>query len=64
MKKDLIAGLKGTIENINYPDRDYLLEVLSHWEKGDFSDCVEEHNYFWNKLDGTKGEAYKLRDNI
>jgi len=63
MKIEDIAALKETILKINYSDRDYLLEVLSRWEKGDFTHCVEEHNYFWNKLGGTIGEAYKLKNN-
>lgn len=60
MDKDHIQTLKSTIEKIDYKDKDYLLETLSRWEKGDFSQCIEEHNYFWNKLGGTVGEAYKL----
>jgi hypothetical protein len=62
MDKDRIQTLKETSEKIDYPDREYLLETLSKWEKGDFSQCVEEHNYFWNKLGGTIGEAYKLKE--
>lgn len=63
MEKSKIIVLKQTVEKIDYPDREYLLEVLDRWENGDFSQCVEEHNYFWNKLNGTIGEAIKLKEN-
>jgi hypothetical protein len=61
ISKEDITALKETIAKIDYSDREYLLEVLNNWEKGDFSHCVEEHNYFWNKLGGTIGEASKLK---
>ena len=49
------------ITNSNYSDKDILLDMLNNWKKSDFSHAVEEHNYLWNKLDGTVGEAYGLR---
>ncbi|MFL0268883.1 DUF6241 domain-containing protein [Candidatus Clostridium radicumherbarum] len=61
MGKEQIQTLKQTIEKINYPDREYLLGALSRWEQGDFSQSVDEHNYLWNKLGGTVGEANKLK---
>lgn len=60
-KKD-IKALKETVSKIDYEDREYLLEVLTRWEEEDFSNCVDEHNYFWKKLGGTVGEAYKLKE--
>jgi len=62
MNKKEIQTLEQTVEKIDYPDREYLLRVLNNWESGDFSNCVTEHNYVWNKLGGTIGEAYKLKN--
>lgn len=62
MDKAEIQALKKTIEKIDYWDRDYLLEVLDRWENGDFSKCVEEHNYLWHNLGGTVGEADDIRE--
>lgn len=62
MDKKKIEVLKQAVEKIGYSDRAYLLEILNRWEKGDFSRCVEEHNYLWNKLDGTIGQAVRLKE--
>ena len=62
MNKREIQTLEQAVEKIDYPDREYLLRVLNNWESGDFSNCVTEHNYVWNKLGGTIGEAYKLKN--
>jgi hypothetical protein len=37
------------------------IEILERWKTGDFSKCVEDHNYVWGLLDGTVGEAACLR---
>ena len=39
-----------------------MLEVLTRWENNDFSQAVEEHNYFWRKLGGTVGKAISLKE--
>ena len=57
-----IASLKSLIEKINYDDKEYMLEVLTRWENNDFSQAVEEHNYFWKKLGGTVGKATSLKE--
>ena len=57
-----IASLKSIIEKINYDDKEYMLEVLTRWENNDFSQAVEEHNYFWKKLGGTVGKATSLKE--
>lgn len=61
MDKEEIQNLKETIGKIDYEDRDYLLEILERWEAEDFSKVDEEHNYFWNKLDGTIGKAIGIK---
>jgi len=44
-----------------YEDKEKLLFILKDWKNGDFTHCVEDHNYFWSKLDGTVGEATGLK---
>jgi len=56
-----IESLKSLVSEIDYEDRDYLLEVLARWEGGDFSQADKEHNYFWTKLGGTVGEAIGIK---
>ncbi|MGL4772402.1 MAG: DUF6241 domain-containing protein [Clostridium sp.] len=62
MNKENIEAAKTLVENVAYKDREYLLEVLTRWENGDFSQAVEEHNYFWDKLGGTVGKAIGLKE--
>ncbi len=62
MDPEYIASLKSLIEKVDYKDRDYMLEVLTRWENNDFSQAVEEHNYFWKKLGGTVGKATSLKE--
>lgn len=62
MDPEYIVSLKRLIEKVNYEDKDYMLEVLTRWENNDFSNAVEEHNYFWKKLDGTIGKATSVKE--
>ncbi len=62
MDPEYIASLKTLIEKVDYKDKDYMLEVLTRWENSDFSQAVEEHNYFWKKLGGTVGKATSLKE--
>lgn len=62
MNPEYIASLKSLIEKVDYTDRDYMLEVLTRWENDDFSQAVDEHNYFWRKLGGTVGKAVSLKE--
>ena len=59
---DYVLSLKSFIEKFDYTDKDYLLEVLNRWENNDFSNAVEEHNYFWKKLGGTIGKAISIKE--
>ncbi|MCX7694475.1 MAG: DUF6241 domain-containing protein [Caloramator sp.] len=47
--------------NLKSEEKNRLLEILNRWKNGDFSNCVEEHNYVWRKLGGTVGRAKSLR---
>ncbi|PSL24014.1 hypothetical protein B0H99_12724 [Planomicrobium soli] len=45
-----------------YQYADYYLEVLTQWQKGDFANAVEVHNYIWKLNGGTVGRATGLLD--
>lgn len=59
---DSLGDIKDLVSEINYEDRDYLLEVINRWENGDFSQADKEHNYFWTKLGGTIGRAIGIKE--
>lgn len=52
-----IKDVREIVQKSTFTDKNYLLEVLDRWEKGNFNQVVEEHNYFWDKLDGNEGKA-------
>lgn len=56
-----LRDLRELISEIDYEDREYLLNVISRWEEGDFSEADDEHNYFWTKLGGTVGRAIDVK---
>lgn len=42
-------------------EKQKLIGILTRWKNGDFSNCVEEHNYVWKKLGGSVGRAIRLK---
>jgi len=60
--KKEIQNIKSIVEKVNYEDREYILKVLNRWEEGDFSQAVDDHNYFWDKLGGTIGKAIGIKE--
>jgi len=60
----VVDGLIKDVNNTGYEDKNYLLEILNRWKNDDFSKCVEEHNYLWNKLGGEVGKAKSLREGV
>ncbi len=34
-----------------------LFSIINRWEKGDFSQTVEEHNFLWSLQGGDTGKA-------
>lgn len=40
-----------------YENATYYIEVLTQWQKGDFTNAVEVHNYIWQLNGGTVGRA-------
>lgn len=64
IKTEHIKELIAEVENSSYNDKEMLLEILSRWKAEDFSQCVAEHNYVWEKLGGTIGKAIALREDL
>ena len=56
-----VNALMEDVSNSNYEDKEKLLEILNRWKSGDFSNCVEDHNFLWKKLGGQVGKASSLR---
>lgn len=59
-----IGELIAITENSNYDDKTILLDILYRWKNGDFRQCVEDHNYVWNRLGGEVGRAVRLMDDV
>ncbi|MCM0649050.1 DUF6241 domain-containing protein [Clostridium swellfunianum] len=39
-----------------------IMNIISRWEKSDYSQGVEDHNYVWKQLGGSIGRAKELRE--
>ncbi len=53
-----IRGAKNAVESsTNFKYKTELLSTLERWEKGDFSQTVEEHNFLWEIQGGDTGKA-------
>lgn len=50
-------GMILTAKASDFKYKDKYVEILERWKKGDYSKAVEEHNFVWNLLGGTKGKA-------
>ncbi|HDR6311666.1 TPA: PRK06770 family protein [Bacillus cereus] len=58
MTKKEIAHVKRDIENsTGFQFKMRLLSIINRWEKGDFSQTVEEHNFLWSLQGGDTGKA-------
>ncbi|QWG26853.1 PRK06770 family protein [Bacillus mycoides] len=53
-----IRSAKNAVESsTNFKHKSKLLSTLERWEKGDFSQTVEEHNFLWEIQGGDTGKA-------
>ena len=62
--KENIADMEVMVNsnnNLDKKEKERILETLDAWKKGDFSDGVDQHNYFWDKLGGNIGRAKDLK---
>ncbi|MFQ6338140.1 PRK06770 family protein [Bacillus sp. AF62] len=58
MTKKEISNVKRDIENsTGFQYKMKLFSIINRWEKGDFSQTVEEHNFLWNLQGGDTGKA-------
>lgn len=58
MTKKEISNVKRDIENsTGFQYKMKLFSIINRWEKGDFSQTVEEHNFLWEIQGGDTGKA-------
>ena len=58
MTKKEISNVKRDIENsTGFQYKMKLFSIINRWEKGDFSQTVEEHNFLWSLQGGDTGKA-------
>lgn len=58
MTKKEISNVKRDIENsTGFRYKMKLFSIINRWEKGDFSQTVEEHNFLWSLQGGDTGKA-------
>ncbi|MFL0248715.1 DUF6241 domain-containing protein [Candidatus Clostridium stratigraminis] len=61
IKSDRVNALIKAVNRSNWNDKSRLIEILNRWKVGDFSQCVDDHNYVWAKLGGEIGKATELK---
>ncbi|KEK24290.1 DUF6241 domain-containing protein [Bacillus gaemokensis] len=60
MTLEEIKNTKKLVESSKHlNNKPKLLTILERWEKGDFSQTVEEHNFFWKMQGGDTGKAFE-----
>ncbi|CAI8707375.1 hypothetical protein BHU24_12820 [Bacillus pseudomycoides] len=58
MTKKEIHNTKRAVESSkNFNNKTRLLAILDRWDRGDFSQTVEEHNFLWKIQGGDTGKA-------
>ncbi|MGQ7876983.1 PRK06770 family protein [Bacillus sp. 1A] len=55
--KEIYSVKKGIENSIDFQYKTKLLSIINRWEKGDFSQTVEEHNFLWGLQGGDTGKA-------
>ncbi|KLA23135.1 MULTISPECIES: PRK06770 family protein [Bacillus] len=55
--KEIVSAKKAVESSTNFKYKSKLLATLERWEKGDFSQTVEEHNFLWEIQGGDTGKA-------
>jgi uncharacterized protein YxeA len=58
MDQKNIDAVLSIVKSSDFTDKDQMLKIAENWKKGDFSNIVEEHNYFWQLQGGNVGKAY------
>ncbi|WP_110928859.1 DUF6241 domain-containing protein [Bacillus massiliglaciei] len=60
MIPETIAAVQDVIKHTEFEHKQELLEIVKQWKAGDFSQAVQQHNYFWEIQGGNVGDAYGL----
>jgi hypothetical protein len=60
MDQKNIDTVLSILKSSDFTDKDQMLEIAEKWKKGDFSNIVEDHNYFWQLQGGNVGKAYGM----
>ncbi|MGN4444712.1 PRK06770 family protein [Bacillus cereus group sp. MYBK79-1] len=55
--KEIYNVKKGIEDSVGFQYKTKLLSIINRWEKGDFSQTVEEHNFLWSLQGGDTGKA-------
>jgi uncharacterized protein YxeA len=58
MDQKNIDAVLSIVKLSDFTDKDQMLKIAENWKKGDFSNIVKEHNYFWQLQGGNVGKAY------
>jgi hypothetical protein len=60
MSKENIEKIYNIVQSSDFKNKATLLEIAVKWSNGNFSDIIEDHNYFWKIEGGQVGEAYRV----
>ncbi|MGE7883830.1 PRK06770 family protein [Bacillus sp. NPDC094077] len=55
--KEIYSIKKGIENSTGFQYKTRLLSIINRWEKGDFSQTVEDHNFLWSLQGGDTGKA-------
>ncbi|MBE5108512.1 PRK06770 family protein [Bacillus thuringiensis] len=55
--KEIDSIKKGIENSTGFQYKTRLLSIINRWEKGDFSQTVEDHNFLWSLQGGDTGKA-------
>lgn len=62
ISEEKVNALLLEVRSSDFDDKERLLTILLRWKEEDFSHGVDDHNYVWDRLGGSVGEAFDLRD--
>lgn len=62
MSRKNAEKVRDILNNSNFEKKAELLAIAERWVKGDYSQIVLDHNYFWSTQGGTVGKATGVLD--
>lgn len=62
MSRKNAEKVRDILNNSNFVKKAELLAIAERWVKGDYSQIVLDHNYFWSTQGGTVGKATGVLD--